>query len=130
MADHYQTLNVPRDASSAAIDAAWRQAAARWHHDRWVKAPADEQQLAARKYSAAHEAHEVLSDPVRRAVYDRAPRARRTPTPAAPAAEVAEVKPASSVDRFREVTGSEPTERQRRGLGLLDATFRFRKLFG
>ncbi len=125
MPDHYQTLNVARDADSATIHAAWRQAAARWHHDRWVRAPSDEQLLAAKKYSDAHEAHEVLSNPASRAAYDRAPRPTRRP-----AVGVAEVKPASSGDRFREVTGSEPTERQRKGLSLLDATFRLRKLLG
>ncbi len=120
MSDHYQTLNVARDASGAAIDAAWRQAAARWHADRWVKAPASEQQLAATKYSAAAAAHEVLADPRKRAAYDRLPPAA---SPVVPTAE-----PASNVDRFRQVMGHEPTERQRLGLGLLDRTLRLGRL--
>lgn len=65
--DYYETLGVSRDASEAEIKKAYRQKAKEFHPDRnpenRKKAEADFKQTA--------EAYEVLSDPQKRAQYDR-----------------------------------------------------------
>ena len=63
---HYDTLGVPRDASSAAIRKAYRAAALRWHPD---KNPENREE-AERKFIDVAAAYEVLSDERSRAAYD------------------------------------------------------------
>jgi curved DNA-binding protein CbpA len=65
--DHYQLLGVPRQASREEIAQAWRRRARDEHPD---ARPADA--AAARRFRALAEAWQVLSDPDRRAAYDRA----------------------------------------------------------
>lgn len=66
--DYYEVLGVPRDANAEAIKKAYRALALRWHPDRHQgTAKAD----AEAKFKAASEAYEVLSDPAKRAKYDR-----------------------------------------------------------
>jgi molecular chaperone DnaJ len=65
--DYYETLGVPRDASPEAIKKAFRQEALKHHPDRNPENPAE----AERRFKDAAEAYEVLSDPDKRARYDR-----------------------------------------------------------
>jgi len=64
--DYYQILDVPRDASPEEIKKAYRKAALKYHPDRNKDDPEAE-----RKFKEAAEAYEVLSDPEKRARYDR-----------------------------------------------------------
>jgi molecular chaperone DnaJ len=63
--DYYELLGVPRSASDAEIKSAFRALAREWHPD--VSAAPD----AERRFRDVAEAFEVLSDPERRATYDR-----------------------------------------------------------
>ena len=67
--DHYQLLGVARGASREEIAQAWRRRARAEHPDRRPDEAGDE---AAGRFRALAEAYRVLSDPVRRAAYDRA----------------------------------------------------------
>lgn len=64
--DYYQILGVDRNASQKAIKAAYRKLALKFHPD---KNPDDKQ--AEEKFKEINEAHEVLSDPAKRAKYDQ-----------------------------------------------------------
>ncbi|HVS17253.1 MAG TPA: DnaJ domain-containing protein, partial [Planctomycetota bacterium] len=66
--DYYEVLGVPRDADADAIKKAYRALALRWHPDRHQ---GDAKADAERRFKAASEAYEVLSDPAKRAKYDR-----------------------------------------------------------
>ena len=61
----YQALNVPKDASADDIKRAYRKMARKYHPDVNQGADADA------KFKAAGAAYEVLSDPEKRAAYDR-----------------------------------------------------------
>ena len=65
--DYYEILGVSREATSEQIKSAYRKAALQWHPDRNPenKAAAEE------KFREASEAYSVLSDPQKRAAYDR-----------------------------------------------------------
>lgn len=66
--DYYELLGIPRDASEKDIKAAYRKLARKHHpdlHSGDEKGPAEE------KFKKINEAHEVLSDPEKRAKYDR-----------------------------------------------------------
>ena len=65
MADYYEILGVPKNASEADIKAAYRKQALKWHPDR-NKAPE-----AAEKFKEINKAFEVLADPKKREVYDQ-----------------------------------------------------------
>ncbi|MCU0958872.1 MAG: molecular chaperone DnaJ [Pirellulaceae bacterium] len=65
-ADYYEVLGVPRTASAKEIAAAYRKKAIKYHPD---SNPGDEN--ATQKFKEAAEAYEVLSDPDKRARYDR-----------------------------------------------------------
>ncbi|HEX5591611.1 MAG TPA: J domain-containing protein [Candidatus Limnocylindrales bacterium] len=64
--DYYQTLGVPRSASAAEIKKAFRKLAREHHPD---KKPGDK--VAEQRFKDINEANEVLSDPEKRAKYDR-----------------------------------------------------------
>ena len=64
--DYYQTLGVPRAAGAAEIKKAFRKLAREHHPD---KKPGDK--LAEQRFKDINEANEVLSDPDKRAKYDR-----------------------------------------------------------
>jgi len=63
--DYYQVLGVPRDASAEQIKKAYRKMAMKVHPDVATDADAEE------KFKQVNEAYEVLSDPNKRAVFDR-----------------------------------------------------------
>jgi molecular chaperone DnaJ len=64
--DYYEVLGVPRDADEGAIKSAYRKLALQYHPDR---NPDDHH--AEEKFKEAAEAYSVLSDPQKRAAYDR-----------------------------------------------------------
>lgn len=63
--DHYAALRLSRSADTEAVRTAYRDAVRRWHPDR------DPSPEASAKFLAAQQAFQVLSDPKRRAEYDR-----------------------------------------------------------
>jgi DnaJ-class molecular chaperone len=64
--DPYRTLNVPRDADQAAIKQAYRKLAKMLHPDRNPGSARAEQ-----RFKEVSQAYDLLSDPVKRAKYDR-----------------------------------------------------------
>ncbi len=62
---HYQALGIPKNASADDIKRAYRKMARKYHPDVNTSAEADA------KFKAAGNAYEVLSDPEKRAAYDR-----------------------------------------------------------
>ena len=82
--DLYQLLGVAREASREEIAQAWRRRARAEHPDH---RPGDAGDAAADRFRALAEAWRVLSDPVRRAAYDRTLKHRQpAPRITAPAA--------------------------------------------
>ncbi len=67
--DYYQVLGVARDASAEDVKKAYRKLALRWHPDRHPEG--EERQRAEETFKRVSEAYEVLSDPEKRARYDR-----------------------------------------------------------
>ena len=64
--DHYEVLGVPRHATPEEIKAAFRRLAAQHHPDKHAGDPS-----AGARFKEINAAYQVLSDPQRRAVYDR-----------------------------------------------------------
>ena len=64
--DYYEVLGLERDASESAIKGAYRKKALKYHPDRNPGDAAAEEQ-----FKEASEAYEVLSDPEKKATYDR-----------------------------------------------------------
>ena len=65
-ADYYEILGITRDAAGEEVRRAYRRLAIKWHPDQNPDNPDAEG-----KFKQCAEAYEVLSDPERRAVYDR-----------------------------------------------------------
>jgi molecular chaperone DnaJ len=65
--DYYEILGVTRDASGDQIKSAYRKAAMKWHPDRNPEHKSE----AEHRFREASEAYSVLSDPQKRATYDR-----------------------------------------------------------
>ena len=72
--DYYIVLGIPRDAGTAAIRSAFRRLALRYHPDRSGDADS-------RIFREVADAYRVLSDPERRARYDRQLDRRERPVP-------------------------------------------------
>jgi molecular chaperone DnaJ len=66
--DHYETLQVSRAAEPEVIEKAYRALALKYHPDR---APDEDRSAATERFQGITEAYSVLSDPTRRAAYDR-----------------------------------------------------------
>jgi len=64
--DYYEVLGLNRDAEDEAIKKAYRKLAMKWHPDRNPDNPKAEEH-----FKEAKEAYEILSDPDKRAAYDR-----------------------------------------------------------
>ena len=64
--DYYEQLNVSRDSSDVEIKTSYRKLAMQYHPDRNPNNPEAEE-----KFKACSEAYGVLSDPEKRAAYDR-----------------------------------------------------------
>ena len=67
--DPYEVLGVARNATDVELQAAYRELVAKYHPDRHQGNPLEA--LAAEKMVAINRAYEVLSDPGKRAAYDR-----------------------------------------------------------
>ena len=69
--DYYRELGVAKDAKDADIKKAYRKAAVQWHPDKWAGRSESEQKTAEERFKEVAEAYDVLSDPDKRAVFDR-----------------------------------------------------------
>ena len=69
--DYYEILGVPRDASADAIKKAYRKLALEYHPDRHAQGDDTGREIAETRFKQLTEAHEVLSDPKKRAQYDQ-----------------------------------------------------------
>ena len=65
--DYYEILGVPRNASQEEIKRAYKKLIKKWHPD----LNPDNREEAERKFKEIQEAYEVLSDPEKRAMYDK-----------------------------------------------------------
>ena len=66
--DHYESLQVSRQAEPEVIDKAYRTLSMKYHPDRVDESG---REAAAARFRRISEAYAVLSDPTRRAAYDR-----------------------------------------------------------
>src|SRR5882762_8405083 len=64
--DYYEVLSVSRDASDQELKTSYRKLAMQYHPDRNPDNPAAED-----KFKECSEAYQILSDPEKRAAYDR-----------------------------------------------------------
>ncbi|HEU5077254.1 MAG TPA: DnaJ domain-containing protein [Polyangiaceae bacterium] len=69
--DYYQVLGVPKDAPSSAIQAVFFQLAKVWHPDRLPPELAHVRDLDTKVFARMSEAHQILTDAVRRKEYDQ-----------------------------------------------------------
>ncbi len=66
--DYYDILGVPKNATQEEIKKAYRKQALEWHPDRHQ---GPDKEVAEKKFKEINEAYQVLSDPEKRAAYDR-----------------------------------------------------------
>ncbi|HOH54408.1 MAG: molecular chaperone DnaJ [Thermotogaceae bacterium] len=66
--DYYEILGVSKGASDEEIRAAYKKLVKEWHPDRHA---GEDKKLAEQKFKEIQEAYEVLSDPQKRAMYDK-----------------------------------------------------------
>lgn len=66
--DYYEVLGVSRDAAQDEVKKAYRKLALKWHPDRHAEGERDQAEA---EFKRVSEAYEVLSDPEKRAKYDR-----------------------------------------------------------
>ena len=68
--DAYDLLGVARDANAAAIKSAYRKLALKWHPDKHADADEAEREQAEAMFQKVNLANSVLSDPVKKRMYD------------------------------------------------------------
>ena len=68
---HYDALGVPREADTAAVQRAFFQLARQWHPDRLSEELAEYRGQVTKIFARMGEAHQILTDKVRRAEYDQ-----------------------------------------------------------
>ena len=68
--DPFDILGVEEGSTDAQIKRAYRKLSLKFHPDRWVNAPADEQSLASTKFMKIAKAYEALTDPVAKKNYE------------------------------------------------------------
>jgi molecular chaperone DnaJ len=90
--DYYEVLGVRREAGPDEIKRAYRKTALRWHPDR----NPENKHEAEERFKEAAEAYSVLSDPQKRAMYDRYGHAATTGVP---------FDPGSIFDEFQDIFG-------------------------
>lgn len=91
MRDYYRILGIRPDATQAEIKEAWNFSIKAFHPDKFAGSSQRQQAVAQERTKAINEAYEVLSDPIKRASYDReyakqfrthaGPRPRKSPPP-------------------------------------------------
>ena len=69
--DYYQILGVSRDAKDDEIKKAYKKLALKWHPDKHASKGEDQRKVAEAEFKKIAEAFDVLSDPQKRAVFDR-----------------------------------------------------------
>lgn len=69
--DLYAILGLPKNASDADIKSAYRKLAKKYHPDLYASAPASEKAAAEAKFKEINVAYGILSDPQKKAYYDR-----------------------------------------------------------
>ena len=69
--DYYQLLEIGRDASQEDIKRGYKKMAVKWHPDKHTAAGDAERAIAEEKFKQVAEAYDALSDPNKRAIYDR-----------------------------------------------------------
>jgi DnaJ family protein C protein 7 len=69
-ADYYEVLQVKKVSTEIELKAAYKMRALEWHPDKHVDKPKDEQKAAEERFKAIGEALEVLTDPMKRQLYD------------------------------------------------------------
>lgn len=69
--DYYEVLGLAKGASTDEIKSAYKRAALKWHPDRHVNDSEADKKAAEEKFKEATEAYSVLSDPQKRAQYDK-----------------------------------------------------------
>eukprot|EP00798_Chlamydomonas_sp_ICE-L_P029855 gene29855-biopygen11584 len=72
VSSHYELLGVAADtATTEEIRRAYRQAALKWHPDKWATSPDSQRDAAQERFKMLCAAYEALSDPDKREAYDR-----------------------------------------------------------
>eukprot|EP00798_Chlamydomonas_sp_ICE-L_P017788 gene17788-biopygen26751 len=71
VSSHYDLLEVADTATTEEIRRAYRQAALKWHPDKWATAPDSQRDAAQERFKLLCAAYEALSDPDNREAYDR-----------------------------------------------------------
>ena len=114
--DYYAVLGLGRDATTEEVKAVYRQLARTFHPDANVEAAKAEDFAAAERFKKITEAYTVLSDPEKRALYDRYGESWRQ------AEKKGRRSPARS--RARSAPTSKPRRKRRRQDDLLEHTER------